>query len=304
MLLAALAHGDAPDFVPAPGLLLDPPAGAKHLPLPLELELQGPEHGPKAVHILHFDLGFGKLGLAPGPNADVGVAAKAALLHIPGAHAQVPNDRPHLRQIQTRLLGRPEVRLAHDLHQRRPRTVQVDQAVVLARVVAAMQQLGRILFEMHPHDSSPLSLAIQVDLQPAVAGDRQVVLRDLIALDQVGVGVVLPIELVALVDGAIQGQTGEDRGIDSRLVDHRQHAGHPHADRADPRVGRRRLIVGGAVAEHLAAGQELCVDLEADDRLVLGRLMSRYHGTSIASAPPGQQGNDAPRFVARSRTMP
>ena len=49
-------------------------------------------------------------------------------------------------------------------------------------------------------------VALDLDLEPAVRGQRQVVLRDLVALQQVRVGVVLAVELGVLRDLAVEGE--------------------------------------------------------------------------------------------------
>ena len=74
--------------------------------------------------------------------------------------------------------------------------------------------------------------------QPSTA-ERQVVLRDLVALRQVGVEVVLAVELGEGGDLAVQRQAGQDARLDRRPVDHRQRAGESAADGADLRVRRR-----------------------------------------------------------------
>jgi hypothetical protein len=119
-------------------------------------------------------------------------------------------------------------------------------------------------------DPDALADAVHLDLQPAVAGERQVVLRYLVALHQVGVGVVLAVELGVLRDLAVEGQRGHDGVLDGLLVDGGQDTGHAQADGTDVGVGGGGGVVGAAATEHLAAGGELRVHLHADDGLVLG----------------------------------
>ena len=106
---------------------------------------------------------------------------------------------------------------------------------------------------------------LQLHVQVPADAQRQVVLRDLVGLGQIGIEVVLAVEDGALRDPAVERQS-DARGVLHRLlVGHRQHARVPQADRADLRVGR--LAEGDlTAAEHLGAGVQLHVDLEADDR--------------------------------------
>ena len=76
-----------------------------------------------------------------------------------------------------------------------------------------------------------------LDVEPAVLAEGQVVLRDLVALHQVGVGVVLAVELGERRDGAIEGEARQKGLIDGLGVDHGQGAGHTQADRAYVELG-------------------------------------------------------------------
>ena len=107
-------------------------------------------------------------------------------------------------------------------------------------------------------------------LDPAVLGDGLVELRDLVALGQVGIEVVLAREDGALAHLAVDGQRGQRGKLDGLRVQHRQRAGQPQAHRADVGVGRRAKVVG-ATAEGLGGGEQLHVDFESDHGLVLGQ---------------------------------
>ena len=109
--------------------------------------------------------------------------------------------------------------------------------------------------------------AVALDDHPAAVGDGVFELRDLVALHQVGVGVVLAVELGELADVAVEGEAGADDVLDGLLVDDGEGAGHGEADRADAGVGVILLVVSGARAEHLALGEQLGVHLKADDGL-------------------------------------
>src|SRR4029077_7059647 len=111
-------------------------------------------------------------------------------------------------------------------------------------------------------------LATKLELQPAVARQRHVVLRDLIPLGKVRIEVVLAVELGERRDLAVQGHRGPHRVLDRLPVDHREHARQAEADRTCIAVGRLVRIVRAARAEHLAACEQLRVHLQTDHDLV------------------------------------
>ena len=137
---------------------------------------------------------------------------------------------------------------------------------------------------------APLAVAdvgVAVDLQVAVEGQGKVILGYLVALHQVGVWVVLAVKLGEFGDAAVQGQAGHHGVFHGAAVDDGQRAGQAEADRAGAGVGLGILVVGGTGAEHLAAGVELDVDLEANDGFVLHRgvpLLVEGLASSIAKA--------------------
>src|ERR1700716_1729111 len=99
---------------------------------------------------------------------------------------------------------------------------------------------------------------------------RKVVLRNLIALGEVGIEVVLAVELAELGNLAAQRQGGANRELDAPTVDNRERPREGQADRAGVAVGLAVEVGGGAGAKHLAPRQQLGVDLEADDGFDLG----------------------------------
>ena len=92
--------------------------------------------------------------------------------------------------------------LRDNLHQRHPGPVQIHQ-----RMQPRMRVLARILFQMGAVDANAFDAAVgQLDLDPAVAAQRQLVLGDLIALRQVRVMVVLTRKDRRLRDLAVERQ--------------------------------------------------------------------------------------------------
>ena len=147
----------------------------------------------------------------------------------------------------------------------------------------------RVLLEVRAGDADGdlAALGRHRHRQPAVAGQRQGVLADLVALRQVRVEVVLALEADRIgLDVAVEGQAGEHHQLDGAPVDDRQRARHAHADGADARVRlvrprpRRRRRAG---AEHLGLGPQLGVDLDPDDRLV-PRSRSHRHASDCTGA--------------------
>ena len=101
----------------------------------------------------------------------------------------------------------------------------------------------------------------------AAHADRQVVLRNLVVLGHVRVEVVLAVELALRRDLAVEHQAGEGDEFEGVLVHHGQRARQAEAGRAGVDV-RARAELHGTAAEHLGAGFELDVDLQADGRQV------------------------------------
>ena len=130
-----------------------------------------------------------------------------------------------------------------------------------------VQALARVLFQMQPLDADRDSLAAQqIDDHFALADDRVLVLADLIALRQVGVEIVLPVEDRVEIDLRLQPEPGADGLGDAALVDHRQHAGHGGIDQAHMAV-RLASEFGRGAGEQLGVGGNLRMDLHADHHL-------------------------------------
>ncbi len=126
--------------------------------------------------------------------------------------------------------------------------------------------LAGVLLHVDAREPHALGVAVHRDLDRAAGADRQLVLADLIALGEIGIEVVLARPPAALGDAAAGGEAGTHRELDDPPIQHRQHAGHAEADGAGVMVGRRAEL-RRAAAEDLRFGQQLGVDLEADDGL-------------------------------------
>ena len=211
-----------------------------------------------------LDLAAGAERLARLSHRDVDVGAQAALLHVAVAGAEIAQDRAQLGEKRLGLLGRAQVGLRDDLHQRDAGAVEIDGAHVGMLIV---QRFAGVLLQMQPLDADGDGLAVRHrhhDL--ALAHDRRFVLADLIALRQVGIEIVLPVEHRAVIDLGVQAETGADRLADAFLVDHRQHPRHRGIDQRDMAVGLAAEFGRGA-GKQLGLGGDLGMHLHADDDL-------------------------------------
>ncbi len=100
-------------------------------------------------------------------------------------------------------------------------------------------------------------------------GERLIVLRNLVALGQVGIEVVLARKDRPFAHLAIQRQRGQHGKLHGLGIQYRERA--RQADAHGTNVGiRLRTKSIRAAAKNLARGEQLHVHFEADHRLVLG----------------------------------
>src|SRR4051794_1026873 len=100
-----------------------------------------------------------------------------------------------------------------------------------------MQETSGVLFQMHACDANSSSGTIRPEFDPALRRNWQIVLRNLIALRQIGIDVVLAIEFIERWDRAVERQSSHDRLADSCAVDDWQHPRKPQANRAGMGIG-------------------------------------------------------------------
>ena len=108
------------------------------------------------------------------------------------------------------------------------------------------------------------------NFDPAVLGQRLVELRNLVALGQVGIEIILAREDRPLAHLAVERQRSQRGKFDGLCVQHRQRAGQPQANGADVRVRVRSEMIG-ATAKCLCGREQLHVHFKADHWLVLGQ---------------------------------
>ena len=274
-------HGKSlPRFlVPQAGLAHDPASVVEHFGLPVDLERQGPFHGPHGVHVLDLDeFAQGIAGLA---NGHVGVAAQAALVHVAVADADVLQDLPQPGEVGRGFAGAADIGLAHDLHEGHARAVEVDVAQVGIVSGLVVDGLAGFFLQVDAPQSDESGAVLALDLDTAAQGDgfaRPVVLRDLVALGQVRIEVVLAREGAGLRHVAVHGQRHADGVFDGAAVQDGQDAGHAEADGTHAAV-RLAAEGHGTSAEDLRIRQELGVHFQPDYRLVVhGRFLTRRAG--------------------------
>ncbi len=233
------------------------------------------------VDVLELGL-HAKLCRAGPADRDVRLGAQLALFHLGFRRADRPEQGAERDGVVAGFVGGPQVRLAHDLHQRRAGSVQVDERLRrLVQLVAGVDELARVLLQVDAPDAD----APAVELEMTVDAHREVVLADLVALRQVGIHVVLAIELRVTRNLTPERDRGLEAGLDRRLVDHGQHPRKAQADLADVGVRRVAEPADGAAAEHLAARGRLHVHLHADDDLPRRARQEERPPPSLRSRP-------------------
>jgi hypothetical protein len=169
-----------------------------------------------------------------------------------------------------RVRRRPKIGPADDLDEGHAAAVVVEAGEAVRIRKAVVQRLARILFHVYAPDPDAVPRAGRLVLEEPVGRERLVVLRDLVALRQVGIEVVLAGEDGGRLDRAAERERGAHRQFDRARVQDRQRPGQTQADRTDVGV-RRRAEPRTAGAEDLGRREELRVNLETDDRFIHGQ---------------------------------
>ena len=212
-LFCAHEKGFASDIVPSTRLLLDSFAALQQAGLTLNLVSKGAPHTADRVHI--FDLNFcSEFGLLFRSHRHVTVAAELPLLHVGVAYAAVDQDLFQRRQKRERLFRRINLRLRHDLHQRRAGAIEINPSTVLE-----METFRHVFLEMDPHQMHFLVAGCDIFLgvfrisqvvqrHAAIRAKRHVVLRNLIVFRHVGIEIVFAVEFADRRDVASQHEPG------------------------------------------------------------------------------------------------
>ena len=139
----------------------------------------------------------------------------------------------HLGEVGVRFVGAAHVRLAHDLDQRRAAAIQIDVGVAVGVLEAVVDALAGVVFHVDAGDADALCFRVRLRITSTIAvlGQRLIVLRDLVALGQVRIEIVLAREDRHRVDRAVQRQRGLDGQFHGVAIQHRQRARQAQADR-------------------------------------------------------------------------
>ena len=249
-------------------------------------------HELETVQVLDLATGAQRLpGLA---HRHVGVAPKAALLHVAVADADPGHELVQLLGVGDGFGGRAHVGLAHDFEQRRAGTIQVDARLADEVLV---QRLAGIFFKVRPYQAHGLRFVAHEKRHLAALHHRDLELADLVALGQVGIEVVLAREHAARRDGRAERQAELDGAFDCAPVHDRQRARQCQIDGAGLGIGLG-AEGGRRAAEDFARGRQLRMRLEADDdfiathqrtgRPALLHLFERvHHGLAHFKSPLG-----------------
>src|SRR4029079_14891987 len=143
------------------------------------------------------------------------------------------------------------------------------------------------------------------DFHPTMLANGGLVLRDLIALRQIGIEVVFTGKPVLSTDRTVQGKTGANGHLDRGFVDHRQAAGKSQAYRARLAVGRTPEC-RAAAAEHLGFRSQLGVDFDADNDFVHHRLSVLYvrSRSFFIASRPASNASRRTDFLASTYSLP
>ncbi len=165
------------------------------LNLPTHLVVNGLLHELETVQIL--DLTARTQGLAGLAHRHVGVATKAAFLHVAVANANPGHDLVQLFGIGHRLGAGSHVGLGHDLQQRRAGTVQVNAGLPDKVFV---QRLAGVFFQMGAHQAHRHFFIAEKELDTPALYHRDFKLANLVALGQIGVKIILACKDAARCD--------------------------------------------------------------------------------------------------------
>jgi hypothetical protein len=124
-----------------------------------------------------------------------------------------------------------------------------------------MDQLAGILFKVDMVDLNAM--------QRPAHDQRLARLRDLVRFRQVGIEIVLAIELRTLVRSPARGKTDFNDVFDRLLVGDRKRPGMAHTDRADVHVRMFLVRIVQRIAEHLCPRLKLGVNLKSNGWLVI-----------------------------------
>src|SRR3989338_4054212 len=132
-----------------------------------------------------------------------------------------------------------------------------------------MHRACGVFFEMH---------ARYLDaVQFSARDERVLVLRELVALRQVGIKIVLAVEFRVICEFCLESKPYPQNVPYSFRIDYGECAWMGHAYGADIHVGLRRVCVVLGAAKHLGFGFQFCMDFEAYSRDIFAHTATLSH---------------------------
>ncbi len=267
LLLRAHGVGATLGGVPEARLLDDAAAALDEFDLPLDLVFERSANKAKTVYIFYFCF-CPEFLLAARTHTYICVAAERAFLHVAVGDAGVEQNFLEPGEILVGLVRRADIGLGDNLDQRGAAAIEVDRGRAGRVRHTVMEALACVLFHVQAGDADAARPALGCgDIDPSMLGERLVELRDLVALGQVGIEIVLASKDRALADFGVDGLRRKGSKLDRARVEHRQRARQPQADGANQRVWRGTELVCAAT-KGLGAREQLDVDFKPDHRLV------------------------------------
>jgi hypothetical protein len=154
---------------------------------------------------------------------------------------------PVVHKILPGFFGGTDIRPADHFHERDTRAIHVNEAVAAAGTgLCTMEELRDIFFHVDALYPNAPRHPIDLDVQVPVMAYRNVKLRNLIALHEIRIRVILAVEFGLLGNAAVERKAGHDDFFDGLSVDYRQCARKSKANRANVAVRLCRLVVGRA----------------------------------------------------------
>src|SRR5258705_12941949 len=239
------------------------------------------------VDVLHLGAGAER-GFPRAPHRDVGVDPQTALLHVAIGNADVLEQLLQGLEVRARFRRRTQIGATDDLDERHARTIEIDRGRFGEPIVNG---LAGVFLDVQPDDRGVDDAALgREEREGAVGGERLIELRDLVALGEIGIEIILARKDALRMHRAAECERAADGETDGGAVGGGQCARQAETDGADLRVGRRTER-RGAAAEHLGLRAELHVRLEPDDRFpthqassVAGTTRSSAYAASIISS--------------------
>jgi hypothetical protein len=161
----------------------------------------------EGIQVLEFDA-ITEGNRAARADRDVHVAAERPLFHVAFGDVERPQRQPKFVQVGPSVLRRAKVGSTHDFEERDAASIQVDERRTAAFFVVSF---ARVLFEMGADEPDRLAVSEERRGDGSAGHDRTFVLRDLVALRQIRVEILLAIEARHFGDRTADRESEADR---------------------------------------------------------------------------------------------